>query len=275
MRAGRFSFPFAAFPQSRVPSREARWQNRPGAPGSGRSRIGSGFVPSARPRTHGRPSWRSRSRQCGAPGARARASRPDLARDHAVSSRIAAGRLEPRHQLERGARRTGGLPRGGARGRARRRGPCPPPRRASASPGRPRSTRVRRPLGPARLRVSTPVNAHGPPADGPDVSLRRSGAFFSFFGLGDPRDNRWPLSPRAFDVLFFFVQLRRDDGVHEQGGGGFQRVPRRGALRGGAQPTLRGRTRTSLAPAAPPGASSPPSRPRRSPSTVPSPTPSS
>jgi len=147
-------------------------QKRPsGAPGSGRSRIGSGFGGTERATAVARDDPRG-VREPVSGGASDRAARAprrpgSRARSRGFFARRAHRQLEPRHQLERGARaRTRGATAWLARAatsRLRRAATsrCVQPRRASASPGAPSTPRGGRPLGPARLGTAgAPVNAH-------------------------------------------------------------------------------------------------------------------
>ena len=172
--ASRFHFGFSTVCASRRGRRTAK--NLSGAPGSGRSRIGSGFGGTERATADARDDPRGvrepvsggasdrAARAPRRPGSRAR-SRGFFAHRRIVNSnRDTSSSAAPGHEL-------GGLPRGW---RARPpRGCGVLPRPAASSRGAPppppgRFDPARRcPLGPARLGTAgAPVNAHGPPADG-------------------------------------------------------------------------------------------------------------
>ena len=167
--ASRFHFGFSTVCASRRGRRTAK--NLSGAPGSGRSRIGSGFGGTERATAVARDDPRG-VREPVSGGASDRAARAprrpgSRARSRGFFARRAHRQLEPRHQLERGARaRTRGATAWLARAatsRLRRAATSRrvQPRRASASPGAPSTPRGGRPLGPARLGTAgAPVNAH-------------------------------------------------------------------------------------------------------------------
>jgi hypothetical protein len=177
----------SAFPPSRVACGRRTEENlsvwRAG-PYILRSDLGSG-EPSAPPRSHGttRVSFASPSPAAPRIEPRARLAGPDLARDHAVSSRVArivnsnrdtSSSAAPGHEL-------GGLPRGW---RAR------PPRGCDEQPRSAASSRGAPPPPPGRLRPreavapSDPLDwarrAHQSTRTQPVVGVVRSGAFFCF-----------------------------------------------------------------------------------------------
>ena len=197
MRAGRFSFPFRLF-HSRASRRGRRTEkNLSGAPGSGRSRIGSGFGGTERATADARDDPRGvrepvsggasdrAARAPRRPGSRAR-SRGFFAHRRIVNSnRDTSSSAAPGHEL-------GGLTRGW---RAR------PPRGCGEQPRPAASSRGAPPPPPGRLRPREAV-APSDPLDWARRAhqstrtvrrrtvrcrLRRSGAFFSFFFFGYAR----------------------------------------------------------------------------------------
>ena len=212
--ASRFHFGFSTVCASRRGRRTAK--NLSGAPGSGRSRIGSGFGGTERATADARDDPRGVREPVsgGASDRAARAPRPDLARDHAVSSRIAASstRTATPARARRPGTNSGATARlaRAATSRLRRAATSRrvQPRRASASPGRltPRGDAPSDPLDWARrAHQSTRVVRRRTVW----CRLRRSGAFFSFFFFGYTRTDE-PTAPPADPAsipFFFFSSL--------------------------------------------------------------------
>ena len=232
----------SAFPPSRVARGRRTEENlSSGAPGPDirGSDLGSG-EPSAPPRSHGttRLSFASPSPAAPRIEPRARLAGPDLARDHTVSSRIARIVNSNRDISSSAAPGddTGALARAGARGTlARGLATATKPRPAAARRPPPRLVRHREavpPRGPARLGTRRSVNARDnrrfafffvcvvfSRGGGGDGRRRSSSRRRSFPFVARATHRTLPLPhPWHLSNDFSRNQLRRDDGVHVQGG---------------------------------------------------------